>query len=1171
MSILTPRTCIPTQHIFQLLKQFTRIKFLIGVLICFQVVSCNDSSDINSESNLSEDINILKPTAVVDVSQPVVVDSLPSPTTLNIERQQIALKLKQTLKDPHMPEPLTYTDLGTLDSTTFIKTTLGKNGVPGPFTHTIYDTETPIEVNDTLLRRHHVLAKRAKAKKVGFPATTIPNQLYDLQALKLEDFPYSLRHMHEDSKGVLWAITSNNSLIQYDGVSVIEYNKNEGFTASNINAFHIDRNDVVWVGTQGNGLISFDGHRFTHYASGVLNTIIFDIKSDPSNTIWIGTRSNGLLKLSNFNSDHETIEQFTNVHGLSQSNFAGDINISPSGNLWVSTGENDLLHFDHSTFTKLTPVSELINDVILDKIIDQTGHLWITTINKNKLFKYDTHNNKLFEVNILPDQPYELLADLKVDSNNRVWGSTFYHGPFVIQDSSYYRVFDSKNQPIYSYAFASSKQGFMWIISDQKISKLNLDSFKYLPYDYNIFQDPIFKNPEVRLQRGTNNHLWMVSGGKLINYDGTTFSEYRLDPEDVISDLIMDTNNRLWIKGGNGIYRYDNQSIVKFDLKDIITLLEGDNGSVIAADSKSLYTFENDIVSQRDFFSTVLNYANLSGTVKDLWGRFWLGTEDGLFMMKDGLLYKFENLDQVNGIKIINLLVDHNGDLLITTANALYKLTLNKNDFEGSQLVSYSESKILDGAPTSTLTLSPNGTIWLQSTEFIPIEGKANYYKVKHLSKQGFTGGHSIDQEFTAINNKNEVWWSRAQHLMKLDKNDTEKHQDSLHIQLKDILINDQYIDFSQIKDSSYTSNLKRHKQLVKMNQTAAPFSNYPEQLTLPHTMKHLTFNFSAVDWGDSNTLQYQFKIEGQDDTWSALTSNTFADYRNISYGDHVFKVRAVNTSGVWSPVFEYPFTVNPPWWLSWWAKMIWIALVAVAVIGLAELRIKAIRKKIKKEETFKSKILQLESKALRAQMNPHFIFNALNGIQSHMFLHGELATNKYIGAFAKLLRMTLDMSSSDMISLEDEIHYIEAYLQLESMRIGQTFKSSVVVEDSIDKAHTKIPCMLFQPLIENAILHGLLPIEGEKQLKISMAVEGNHLRGIVEDNGIGRKEATERKRRKSFNHKSMATRIMKERFDISNSINKFKLSIKTIDLMNDGKPNGTKVILQIPITQTFN
>ena len=212
-------------------------------------------------------------------------------------------------------------------------------------------------------------------------------------------------------------------------------------------------------------------------------------------------------------------------------------------------------------------------------------------------------------------------------------------------------------------------------------------------------------------------------------------------------------------------------------------------------------------------------------------------------------------------------------------------------------------------------------------------------------------------------------------------------------------------------------------------------------------------------------------------------------------------------------------------------------------------------------------KISELTQVNLRQQMNPHFIFNTLNSIQYFMYQHDKLATNTYLTKFSSLMRKVLDNSNHTSIPLRDELDALTLYLDLECLRFKDKFSYEISVDEEIDPLLFKVPTMLIQPYVENSICHGLMPREEKGVVKIGMKLNKDHIVCTIEDNGIGREAAQERKRMKNTNHNSLGTQIASSRLDLVNSL--YGTSLHTIytDLKNgNGEPEGTRVEIHIPI-----
>jgi two-component system, LytTR family, sensor kinase len=212
-------------------------------------------------------------------------------------------------------------------------------------------------------------------------------------------------------------------------------------------------------------------------------------------------------------------------------------------------------------------------------------------------------------------------------------------------------------------------------------------------------------------------------------------------------------------------------------------------------------------------------------------------------------------------------------------------------------------------------------------------------------------------------------------------------------------------------------------------------------------------------------------------------------------------------------------------------------------------------------------KISELTQANLRQQMNPHFIFNTLNSIQYYMYQHDKLATNNYLTKFSSLIRKVLENSQHTSIPIRDEIDALNLYLELEITRFKGKFDYKINIDEEIDPILYKIPTMLIQPYVENSICHGLIPADNKGLIIINLKLESNYISCIIEDNGIGRKAAMEKKSINRNNHNSLGTQIANSRLDLVNTL--YGTSLKTIytDLHDeDGNPTGTKVEIHIPI-----
>ena len=338
----------------------------------------------------------------------------------------------------------------------------------------------------------------------------------------------------------------------------------------------------------------------------------------------------------------------------------------------------------------------------------------------------------------------------------------------------------------------------------------------------------------------------------------------------------------------------------------------------------------------------------------------------------------------------------------------------------------------------------------------------------------------------------------------------------------------------------------------------------------LPYYLNNIAFEYIGICLSNPQKVRYQFKLEGFDKTWSPVTNETSARYPNLSPGKYSFKVIACNNEGLWNKEpATFSFIISPPVWKTWWFRISMTISAIILIVIFLRVRIDAIRRKEAERLNREIQLAQNELKALRAQMDPHFIFNSLSSIQSFIMTKDEESALRYLNKFAKLMRMILSNSEKASITLREEIDALQLYMELEALRWDNKFEYSVEIDLRVDVDDHKVPTMLIQPYVENAILHGVVPkTDGKGMIGVSIAQEEAHIICTVQDNGIGRKRSQELRTTTNRSlHESMGMKITNERLELLNRIHHSSLSAKIIDLEDEkGNSLGTKVEIFIPI-----
>ena len=223
-----------------------------------------------------------------------------------------------------------------------------------------------------------------------------------------------------------------------------------------------------------------------------------------------------------------------------------------------------------------------------------------------------------------------------------------------------------------------------------------------------------------------------------------------------------------------------------------------------------------------------------------------------------------------------------------------------------------------------------------------------------------------------------------------------------------------------------------------------------------------------------------------------------------------------------------------------------------------------------RKKIAFDKTVSEVEMKALRSQMNPHFIFNSLHSINKFMMDNEKENASEYLSKFSKLMRLILENSREQGVPVEKDLSALELYLQLEKLRFQNKFDYSISVAENIDKENTLIQPMMLQPFVENSIVHGIQNKEGQGKISVSISRDGEMIKCIVEDNGIGREESMSISSTQKEN-KSLAMSITQERISILNQIKKAKAALNIFDLKDAANnASGLRVELLLPLEVAF-
>ncbi len=528
---------------------------------------------------------------------------------------------------------------------------------------------------------------------------------------------------------------------------------------------------------------------------------------------------------------------------------------------------------------------------------------------------------------------------------------------------------------------------------------------------------------------------------------------------------------------------------------------------------------------------------------RDPAGRLWYGTQKGhLGFIKNDVVFHLGDVLEA-GVSI-NSIAFFKEELFIGTAgNGIWTATLS----DTPQFSKLSGAKQLTSQNCYQLLFDAEGNLWTGSergVDKIALSADGAIEDVFHFGRNdGFLGIETC-LNASDIDANGTLWFGALYGLTKYETSIAT----TTETQKPTITFEDVSVDYVSVYDSNHV--------------TWTPNNT----LELQPAQDQISFAYRTVDLMHPKEVTYRYQLDNND--WSPWTESTLFDWPGIGFGDHIFKVQSRNHRWVASEVISFPFIIKTPLVRQLWFQVLALAILLFTIGFLVYSYIKRLKNRNKKSQEalkLQNHLLSLEQKALRLQMNPHFIFNVLNGIKA-MGTTNPKKMETTINTFAVMLREILYNSRKDVISLDQEIKTLHKYLEVEQLMAQQPFTYAIKVTSDIDAEEILIPPMLVQPFVENAIKHGISAQLNDKKgdLLVHFNTDENNLYCVITDNGPGIFES--QKNKKATSHQSVALEVTKERIESLGG--KGALELKQLEENN--VILGTEIKFRIPLETDF-
>lgn len=507
----------------------------------------------------------------------------------------------------------------------------------------------------------------------------------------------------------------------------------------------------------------------------------------------------------------------------------------------------------------------------------------------------------------------------------------------------------------------------------------------------------------------------------------------------------------------------------------------------------------------------------------------YIGTLNGLCEFKNNKFVELRLIDERYGERIMDIKPLKSDVIAIGTRG---KGVLIKF---GNQLSQITTANGLVSDICNSITTGSKNDLWIATNKGI---SHAYYnpsnYDIIGVTNYDFTNGLPSNEINRIALRGNEVWVATRKGLAVIDLDNRVFNSTRPKTYLTELYINDVKVD-----------------------------SVFPVELE--YNRNNLKFKIEVLSFKNTEKLKFKYKLLG----WSNVEKESNAEmieFNNLSYGNYTFLVTGMNNNGIPSETIKYSFFIKKPFWLTWWFISLEVLVILLVMVLILSWRLKYIRKREQEKTLINKELAEYQMMALRAQMNPHFIFNAINSIQEYILKKNHHEAYSYLTKFSHLIRLVLNNANENSISLSRELETLKLYVDLEKLRFENSFTFELDVDEAVDMDNIIIPSMLIQPFVENAIWHGIMPLQNIRKGVIKVHVQ-KHNSGayiIIEDNGIGRKKSSEIN--KTPGHKSLGMQLTKQRLDLLSKQLETDTSQMTVsDLVDEyNVPFGTRIELWI-------
>lgn len=902
----------------------------------------------------------------------------------------------------------------------------------------------------------------------------------------------------------------------------------------------------IWLGTEA-GICRYDGVKFTTYdLKNVQGKSLTNIQEDSQGNIYCMSFLGQLFKV-----EGDEIKQIELPRSVAKKGFRTYL-IDQQDHLWLGAEQ---LHFkagqDRWKTKRLSSPVRSIQQ-------DQQGNIWILTF-QDYIYRF----NAKFEISQTIKAPENLLVLQVKEKSLRalsIRDNKFYHYHLGNQKWTSIRENFKGNISDQILNFQEDKQGNIWTFTSQKIAcyQTRNQTFKTLIKDvfisgflqdregnywfsslgqglfvlsnletihFNRSNSPLEFEQTECLEEDHLGNLYIGSNGNRLYYLNTQNdrlkASYKLS-QDGVECLLFDKKRRQLYAENDLLAVFDvvtGKKFKEFNLgnspKDL-ALFQGTYLISVAGDATFIKALESaKHLARFGAGKQLRRHRGRAVCVEDMYQRFWIAYTDGLYYYENGASKEVKT-GKNQSIIATSLCVDHEGVVWVGTIQ--------------QGIFAIKHKKVIQHLDKSKGLISNFcKVVRHQGSLYIGTDQGLQVYNLQTRQSKFFNqqDGLPSNEIRDLLVQKDKIYLATNQGLSILKKNfNTTNYQPPLI-----------YFIGLDVWDKA--------QQLQKAYR-------------LKYNDNNLTLYFTGLAFRSGGTFRYKYRMKGLDKKWTQVeSSHNFARYSALPSGQYQFEVKAINEDGVESNETATVYIdIAYPIWEKWWFILLAILFTLGIIMFVFRIRIRAIQHKAHLEQALGKAALE----SLKLQMNPHFLFNAMNTIQRYMMRNDAPRASNYLARFSKLMRAVLENARSEYIGLEQEIEMLENYLTLQKLQHKGIFTYRINLGKELDPEEVSIPPMFAQPFIENAIEHGIAEMEKEGMINISFDLECDFIILKITDNGIGLVKSQGQKQISLNSHSSLAIKITEERIRL------YQKSLKKNIFFNiTSSAQGTQVIFHLP------